>query len=398
MYWNVTSLTKMGSIVNQTLKGARQEVCTQVKFNDLDLISIHPDYKKYFENVFKKGKLSGYVLSSFFKDFSRGLKSGLSAQEAITSLNEQTTNPLLKETLRKLSISIIDGHSFKDAFAHTNVFPLIVLSALDAAERSGNLTEVTFILSEYFKFMNENKIRIIKSLIYPACVFIALTAASIVISIKLVPQLNSIIPAQAEENLSTRFIIGYAAFMQSYWWIALMGLIAAVFILIKMWEYKKDRLMKYVLKLPLLGSLIKENGFVFIFLNLYVYQKSGINIIASMTNIYSNHPNYVTHRLIDIKNKVNQGYSLGDALKSDEFFPSFIYMNVKKGETTGNLYQYFYEIYQYYDQRSRDSIESLITFINPALLTIAVSYLGLIISCFILPLYSSMSGTGPGFK
>ena len=66
MYWNVTALTKMGSIVNQTLKGGRQEVLTQVKFNDLDLISIHPDYKKYFENVFKNGKLSGEVLSSFF--------------------------------------------------------------------------------------------------------------------------------------------------------------------------------------------------------------------------------------------------------------------------------------------------------------------------------------------
>jgi len=388
----------MGSIVNQTLKGARQEVLDQVRFNGFDLISIHPDYKKCFENVLLNGKLSGNVLSSFFKDFSRGLKSGLSAQEAIDSLNEQTTDPLLKETLRKLSISIIDGHSFKDAFEHTKVFPLIVLISLDAAERSGNLTEVTFILSEYFKFMNDNKIRIIKSLIYPACVFIALTVASIVISIELVPPLNSILPAQQTDNLSGKFIIGYAAFMRSYWWIALMGLIVAGLALIKMWEYKKDRLMKYVLKLPLIGDLIKEMEFTVLFLNLYVYQKSGVNIISSMTNIYSNHPNYVTGRLIDIKNKVNQGYSLGDALKSDGFFPSLIAMNIKKGEMTGNLTQYFYEIYQYYDQRSRDSIESLITFINPALLTIAVAYLGLIISCFILPLYSSMSGSGSGFN
>jgi general secretion pathway protein F/type IV pilus assembly protein PilC len=156
--------------------------------------------------------------------------------------------------------------------------------------------------------------------------------------------------------------------------------------------------MKYVLKLPLLGLLIKETEFTLLFLNLYVYQKSGVNIIASMIGIYSNHPNDVTQRLIDIKNKVSQGYSLGDAFKSDEFFPSFIAMNIKKGETTGNLTQYFYEIYQYYDQRSRDSIESLVTFINPALLAIAVSYLGLIISCFILPLYSSMSGTGIGLN
>jgi len=388
----------MGSIVNQTLKGKRQEVLTQVKFNDLDLISIYPDYMKYLENLFKEGKLSGGVLSSFFKDFSRGLKSGLSAGEAIASLNEQTINPLLKETLRKLIISIIDGHSLRNAFENTKVFPLIVISSLDAAERSGNLIEVTLILSEYFKFMNENKIKVFKSLIYPACVFIALTVASIVISIKLVPQLNSILPLQSQDNLSARFIVGYADFMQSYWWVVLIIVLAAISILIKIWEYKRFLFMKYVFKLPLLGNLIKEMELTLLFLNLYVYQKSGVNIIASITNIYSNHPNSVTLRLVDIKNKVNQGYSLGDALKSDEFFPSLIYMNIKKAEMTGNLYQYFYEIYQFYDQRSRDSIAMLITFINPALLTIAVSYLGLIISCFILPLYSSVSTTGSNFS
>jgi type II secretory pathway component PulF len=143
--------------------------------------------------------------------------------------------------------------------------------------------------------------------------------------------------------------------------------------------------------MPLLGNLIKEMELTVIFLNLYVFQKSGVNIIASLASIYSNQPNFVTRRLMGIRDKVDQGYSLGEALKTDDFFPSLIWMNIKKGETTGNLYQYFYEIFQYFDQRSRDSIELLITFINPALLSIAVAYLGLIISCFILPLYSTMS-------
>jgi len=380
----------MGSIVTQRMKGQRQELLDRLKFNDLDLISIHPDYKGYFLDLFKKDKLSSSVISSFFKDLSRGLKSGLSVLEAISYLNEQITDPILRETIRKLSVCIIDGHSLKDAFENTKAFPPIVLSVLDAAQRSGNLTEVTLILSEYFKFMNDNKSRIIRSLIYPACVFIALTAASIVISIKLVPQLSTILPNQAEENLSSKCIIGYAAFMQSYWWIVLISGPILVLGLIKIWENKKDQLMGHLFKLPLLGNLIKEMELTVIFLNLYVFQKSGVNIIASLTSIYSNQPNFVTRRLMGISNKVDRGYSLGEALQTDDFFPSLIWMNIKKGETTGNLYLYFYEIYQYFDQKSRDSIELFITFINPVLLSVAVAYLGLIISCFILPLYSTM--------
>jgi type II secretory pathway component PulF len=383
----------MGSIVNQTLKGQRQEVLDQLNREGLDLISLCPDYKKFCENIFKE-KLSGAVLSSFFKDFSRGLKCGLSAQEAIYFLNEQTKDVVLKEVLRKLSVFIMDGHSFKDAFEKTKAFPSIVLSVLDAAEKSGHLIEMSAILSEYFRFMNDNKVRIIKSLIYPVCVFVALTVASVVISIKLVPQLNSILPSHARGNFSAGFILGYASLMRSYWWVALIIPVAGVLFLMKIWQHQKDRIMKYVFSLPLLGSLIKEMECTVIFLNLYVYEKSGVNIIAALNHIHTNNPNYVTDRLVEISQKVSQGRSLGDAFKSDDFFPSLISMNIKKGEMTGNLCQYFYETYQYYDQKSRDSIEALVTLINPALLTLAVSYLGMIISCFILPLYSSMSGIG----
>ena len=335
--------------------------------------------------------MSPVLISSFFKDLSRGLKSGVSLLETITFLEEQTTKGLLKNTLRKLSVAIIDGHSLKEAFDNTKVFPPLVIGVVDAAEKSGSLCEVSSILSDYFKFINDNKIRVIKALIYPACVFIALTVASIVISITLVPQLSSILPVSSRESLSAKFIIGYALLMQSSWWMVLILFVALIIIGVKIWEYKKAQWSKYIFQLPLGGALLKEMNLAVIFLNLYVYQKSGVHIIAALTHIYSNQPNYVTQRLLDIKILVNQGYSLGEAFKKDDFFPSLISMSIRKGESTGHLYQYFYEIYQYFDQRSRDSIETLISFINPVLLSIAVAYLGLIISCFILPLYSTMS-------
>jgi len=179
--------------------------------------------------------------------------------------------------------------------------------------------------------------------------------------------------------------------MQSYWWLFLSALMMTVWGMARLWKDRKEEVMEHLFRLPLLGDLLKDMELALLFLNLYIYQKSGINIITSMTNISSSHSNFISRRLIVVKNKVSQGQSLGEALKSDGFFPSLVYMNVKKGEMTGNLYQYLYEIYRYYDQKSRDSIEMLISVINPTLLAIAVSYLGLIIMCFILPLYSSIN-------
>ena len=394
MYWDVTALTRMGSIVKRSIKASRAEAVAQIKDADLDLISIYPDYKKYVLGIFSQDRFSNESLSVFFKDLSRGLKSGLSIQEVIALLNEQTTDPLLKKTLEKLTLSIIDGRSFRESFENTKVFPSIVLNALDAAERSGHMTEVTLILSEYFSFMNDSKTRLVKSLIYPACVFIALTVASVVISVKLVPQLSTILPLQDQDTLQAKFITGYASLIRSCGWGIVIALIAAIGFTLKWWEQKKDWLMVYLLKVPLLSDVIKENWFVLIFLNLYVYQKSGINIVAALTNIYSNGQDPLTRRLIVVRERVIHGQTLGDAFKADDFFPPYIYMNIRKGETTGNLYQYCHEIFRYYEQRTRSSIDTLIGLVNPVLLGMAVAYLGLIISCFILPLYSSMGAAG----
>ena len=322
----------------------------------------------------------------------------MSISETVESLQEACSNTVLKEGLKIINNSVNDGRSLKEAFENTKCFPRIVPILLSAAEKSGSVPEIARILGDYFKFNNDSKKRIIGSLIYPAAVFCALTVASIIISVNLVPQLGKILPSSATNNMQTKLLLSYAMFMKNYWWIVIFIPVLFIAGINYLWMEQRERFAKFIYGLPLIGQTFKEIEFSRLFLNLYVYQKSGIPIIETITNIYKEDKSYVNEKLLIIQNKIIKGSSIGDAFKSDDFFPAFIWHNLSKGQKTGDLVKYLEETYNFYDQKSKDSINILVSLINPVLLSLAIAFLGFIVCNFFLPIYQNMANMGGIFR
>jgi type II secretory pathway component PulF len=388
------ALTKTGRVITKTTEGALTEIRNEAAFDELDILSLNPDYLMYFQSIYFKRQLSASILARFFVDFARTQASGLSINETLDSLQEACSNTVLKEGLKIINNSINDGRTLKEAFENSKCFPRIVPLSLSVAEKSGSIPEVAEILGDYFKFNNDSKKRVIGSLIYPAAVFCALTVASIIISINLVPQLGKILPPSETNNISTKLLLSYAMFMKNYWWAACFSPVLFIAGIHYLWTEQKGRSAKFIYSLPLIGQILKEIEFSRLFLNLYVYQKSGVPIIETITNIYKEDKSYVNEKLLIIQNKIIKGSSLGDAFKSDDFFPVFIWHNMSKGQKTGDLVKYLEETYKYYDQKSKDSINILISLINPVLLSLAIAFLGFIVCNFFLPIYQSMANMG----
>ena len=131
-----------------------------------------------------------------------------------------------------------------------------------------------------------------------------------------------------------------------------------------------------------------------LFLNLYVYQKSGVNIVATITNINQSNKTYITEKLILIQERILKGATLGDAFKQDSFFPPFVCQNLIKGQTTGFLPQYLERIYKYYDIKTKESISAMISMIEPMLVVFAAFFLIMIFCAFILPIYTNANQMG----
>ncbi len=390
MYWKYLALTKFGNEITGSMQGRREEVIEHLINNHLMVVSANIDIETNIKEILRGRKLSYATLSTFFIDFSRMLGIGLSIYETIRTLSETTNNELLRDSLRSIAKSIKEGATLKASFEKTKIFPDIVNSTLDAAEKSGTMPEIMAILSNYFNYLNDSKNKIVKALIYPILVLISLTIALVVISKELVPQLGALLPESATNKWSTKMLMSYASFMKDSWWVMFLVPVVVSIIFIIIWRNNKDEVLSRAYSLPVLGNLLKEVGFATYFLTLYVYQKSGVPIISSITNIHKSQESYISKKFMHIKKRLMGGACLWESIKNDSFFPSFIQHNIRKGEEQGNYVEYFSHIYKYYDSKSRETINTSIGLINPILLTIAFAVLGTIVTTFFVPIYGTL--------
>jgi len=396
MYWRIEALTAKRAELIQTIEGSLEDIQNYSKIYGLEILSVSPDYAAMVKSIFLQRQLSYSVLAIFFKDFADMQKSGLSVNEAIATLNETTSNQTLKDALKKITYFINDGRSLEESFEMTRVFPKMVSVTLCAAEKTGNIPELLEILAQYYRFKFENRNKMIRSLIYPSVIFLLLTGLSVFISFKLVPLLRLFLPSAAQESFSARALIAYAAFIKNYWFFVFLGIVGLIFGLKHLWSHSRENLMAFIFQIPLLGDLIKNIELSQLFLNLYVYQKSGINIIQTITNIHQAHKTYITEKLLLIRERLFKGSSIGDAFRQDPFFSSFIYQNLSKGQVSGSMPLYLERIHRYYESKSMESIMAMISLVEPLLLMMAAAFLLMILCTFILPIYTHMMDMGEG--
>ncbi len=394
MYWKMEAFTAKRTAITQTIEGSLEDVKNQATVYGLEILSISPDYMALIKSIYHSRKLSSSVMAAFFNDFAEMQKGGLSINDALNSLSETTSNTILKEALRQIGNFINDGRSMEEAFENTKIFPKIVTVTISAAEKTGNVSELLGLLSKYYTFKTENKNKIIKSLIYPGIVLCMLSGLSVFISITLVPQLKSFLPPSANNNLSATILIGYSYFIKEYWWAVILGFGIAIFCIKYLWDHNREKLMEGIYSIPVIGNFMKNIELSQVFLNLFVYQKSGVNIIQALTNINQANKTYITDKLIVIRGLIFKGASLGDAFKQDKFFPPFVCQNLIKGQVSGTLTKYFEYIYKYYDTKTKESTATMIAIVEPMLMVLAASFLLMMVCAFILPIYTNMSQMG----
>jgi type II secretory pathway component PulF len=88
--------------------------------------------------------------------------------------------------------------------------------------------------------------------------------------------------------------------------------------------------------------------------------------------------------------------SLWQALKHDAFFPKSVYSSIRKGERWATLTDYLQSLADSYFKKVTRKIDALLGFIQPAFLMLCGILLLLIVSAFVIPVYSNLSNIAGG--
>lgn len=324
-------------------------------------------------------------------------RSGIPIIEALEDLQESTAPSYLSEVISAQVTSIQEGKSFSESLAeYPNIFSGSFISLVKAGERSGELVHVLGDLTESLIWQDELIVQTKKALMMPGFMGFVVFMVVFFLMTFLVPQLVEFMTMMGEElPLNTRILIAISDFFVEYWYVVLLTpILIGVFCQQTLKHSTKARLYydRYKLKLWMLGP-ISEKIILARFVNyLALLYNSGIPVIESIQiteNVVDN--KYIEAALIDIREMISEGASVGVAFQISNIFPKLILSMLNVGEKTGDLGTSLQNVSYFYKRDVNDAVDNMQRMIEPAMTVILGLIIGWVMMSVLGPVYNLIS-------
>jgi type II secretory pathway component PulF len=336
-------------------------------------------------------------LVDFSKHLSVMLKSGITINEALGELSEQTESARFRKILVSVKKDIESGMPLSEAFAKKRgAFGDIVISVVKAGEASGTLEENLDFLANWLEHNNDIRREVHSAMIYPAIVFVATIGLSAGLSLMVLPRLLPIFSQFGGTlPLPTRILLSFTNTLQDYWYLVLMGiagLVAGSMFLSRILFFRK-MFDTFILVLPFFGKLLKQYQLTLVgqlFMTLF---KSGLSI-QEILDITADGATNIVYRnaFHDISAHVGRGRSLAESLRDHpKLFPRNMISIIAVGEKSGSLDESFLYMTEYYRKEVYSATKRLPTIIEPILLLVMGLMVAFIAIAIILPIYEFTS-------
>lgn len=330
--------------------------------------------------------------------FSRQISTLFEAQvpvvEAFTALIKQTEKAVFRKVLDDILNNVESGMSLSKAFGrHPKVFSNFYINMIKSGEASGKLQVVFNFLAEHTEREYYLAAKIKGAMAYPAFIVAAFIIVAILMMIVVVPQLTAILEETGQElPWVTKLLIASSRFIRQ--WIVFLAPTFIVLV-VALWRYVKtpeggEIKDKILLKLPIIGELLKKVYLARFAENLSTLIKGGLPIIQSLQVTGDVVGNSVYKYII--KNTINEikgGGNISDVLSNyPESFPRFVSQMVATGERTGKLAQILESVSKFYQREVQNMTDNLTQLIEPVLLVILGAGVGLLLVSILMPIYN----------
>ncbi|MEI7456487.1 MAG: type II secretion system F family protein [Nitrosomonadales bacterium] len=301
------------------------------------------------------------------------LKAGVPILRALAGLQESTKNTSFAAMLQDVRDSLDSGRELSAALrSHPKVFSMFYVSMVQVGEMTGMLDQTFIRLYAYLDFERDMKERITTALRYPSFVVIAMGIAIVIINLFVIPTFAKVYAGfHAELPAITKLLLGFSAFMVSYWWVMMLALAGMVigfryYTNTPTGRYNWDR---YKLKLPIVGPIIFKATLSRFARSLALTFKSGMPILQGMNVVGMVVDNeFMRSRIEAMREGIERGESiLRTAVAAGVFNPIVLQM-IAVGEETGDLDGLMAEVADMYEQEVKYEVSTLSSKIEPILI------------------------------
>lgn len=345
------------------------------------------------------GKVKLSELTTFCRQFSIMISTGIALLDCIDSLKLQPYSSYFKSILQVVSEDVKGGAMLSTALdKHKKVFPNFFRSMVHIGEASGKLDMVFVSLADYYESDSAIKSKVKGALAYPIMLAVMTVAIIILMLAYVVPTFQETLADMdvAIDGL-TKAMFDISDFLLEYGNILILGVIMIVGVLFLFGKTKLGKRTFDILKikLPLIGR-VNVNLITARFARAFsLLLSSGMDLATALDTISIILGNsYIEERFNEAAEDIRHGVTLTVAFQKQNIFPQMLLQMLSVGERTASLEDVLGRSCTFFDQQVETSLNSLTSKIQPIMLIIMGGVIGVLFIAVYSPMISIMNNLG----
>jgi type II secretory pathway component PulF len=340
---------------------------------------------------------SGDVLA-FTRKLTTLIRARVELLSALHILYEQYEPSRLKEITGQMYAAIKEGNTFSLVLENfPEVFTPFYVSMVQAGEASGRLDLSLEQIGEFLSQQERLRSKVALALAYPI-MLVCVGAVSIFVLINFViPKLSGLLLSiRGDLPLVTRWILFISEVSQKTSIFALPAIAGAVIFLF--WKKNaaiRSGLVMFLKKLPVVRNLFLNQELANFSWSLSLLIRSGVPLYQSLKVSSKNIGDVrMTGQLENVCEQLRFGETLSRALQKQTTLPGFFIKMIAIGEESGKLPDVLSEISASCTQDVESSLALISALMEPCLILILGSVMGVIVFSIMLPLFQVTQGIG----
>jgi type IV pilus assembly protein PilC len=331
-------------------------------------------------------------LKIFARLFGTMINAGLPIDSCLQILGDQTTNKTFSQAIGEVHAAVSGGAGLAEAMSkHRRVFDNLFVHMVASGEASGSLANVFSRLALYLEKAHALSRKVKGAMIYPAVIAFVATGATVFMLLKVIPIFaNMFKDLGAELPGPTKFVIGVSDLLRATFLPGLVLLAFGIFIFRRWRKTERGRAAvdKFLLKLPVVGSVIRKTAVARFTRTLGTLISSGVPILQGLDITAKTSGNVVIQNAIErVRKSISEGKTITAPLGESGVFPPMVVQLVAVGEQTGRLAEMLGKIADFYDEEVDAAVTAMTGLIEPIVIVMMGGVIGGLLVAMYLPMF-----------
>jgi type IV pilus assembly protein PilC len=342
------------------------------------------------------GKVKSDDLVMFTRQLSAMVGAGVPLLRALVSLQQHTESEALKKVLGTVIGDVQAGAPLGDALAkYPNTFSDVYVNMVRAGEAAGILDEILKRLAMQQEKNATIRKKVKSAMAYPTVLIVITIIAFFGLMIFVIPQIGKILTdlggPDAQLPVLTQGMLAISGFMTSYWYIVFPAIIGGVILVLRYIKTPKGKAVfhHFVLKVPGIKTIIMKVAVARFARTFSALMGAGVAVLEALDVTAHAVGNVVYEKaLTDAAKEVKNGATLSSVIEKNPLFPAIVAQMLSVGEETGQTDTVLVKVADFYEEEVDVAIDGLSAIIEPVMIVIMGSMVGLIAASVMGPIAS----------